>query len=119
MPQAQDPTPSVVTYQALESQAYLHKRIADYYRKVAERLHTHGAPIVDDWRQCNPQHATTYEQWKTDFINDAQSQVDWHTRKYTDFLATIEAWQQQEAALGGQSTPGWHFWRGRGQRGLQ
>lgn len=111
---AHDPTPSAITYDALERQAYLHKRIADYYRKVAERLHTHGAPIVEDWRQCNPHHANTYEEWKNDFINDANSEAEWHTQKYNDFLSMIEAWQQQEAALGGK--PGARGRSGGGRR---
>jgi len=110
------PSPSVITYKDFEDHASLHKRIADYYRKVAERLHAHGAPVVDDWRDCNPRNADSYEQWKNDFVRDANAMADWHTQKYNDFLTMVDAWQQQEAALGGKPRTGGRVWR-RGDRG--
>jgi hypothetical protein len=113
------PSPSVITYQDLEDHANLHQRIADYYRKVAERLHTHGAPIVDDWRDCNPRNADSYEQWKSDFVRDANAMVDWHTQKHHDFLTMMDAWQRQEDALGGKQPSGGRFWRRSGRERME
>lgn len=90
-----------VTYQALQDQAMIHRKIATFYRDAASRVQSKAGPIVDDWRQWDARKAQDYDDWQRTLVNNLLREADAHDLMYTNLMSAAEDYQGAEGANSG------------------
>jgi hypothetical protein len=92
-----------VTYQALQDQAMIHLKIANFYRDAASRVQSQAGPIVDDWRQWDARKAQDYDDWQRTLVNNLLAEADAHDAARTSLINAAAAYQDAESASSGSA----------------
>lgn len=92
-----------VTYQALQDQAMIHLKIANFYRDAASRIQSKASLIVDDWRQWDAGKAQDYDDWQRTLVNNLLKEADAHDAAFSSLLNASEGYRDAEGANTGGS----------------
>ena len=94
-----------VTYQALQDQAMIHLKIANFYRDAASRIQAKASLIVDDWRQWDAGKAQDYDDWQRTLVNNLLKEADAHDAAFTGLVNASEGYRSAEGANTGGNDP--------------